>query len=268
MPVTVIAESFPGKTAAIVCAKNNIVHAVANATELSTTETDPSAIAAVAGNYSATVTLAVGTYQVYVIDTVRAKKMSSAEITVVDVNGTYRAVEHGTSNSASSVWSPEDVEYVLEQLALLTVSGGGIVVPMGDFMCARVDVERVYGSDNVAAWADINNNKDVDEIEAQINYAISVADSEMRGSLASSQWIMPSAGDTLPVILVHNVAKLAGVKLYESRYAVNDLSESGGQHQLAVHKRDVGRFIQSVLLGAISISPLTSTVNSAAPNVI
>lgn len=192
----------------------------------------------------------------------------AAMVEVVTGVTRFKAAALSQAPSAAGAWTLEQVTYALDQLALLTVAGGGVVVPMGSYMCARVDVERVFGSENVASWADLNNNQVAGEIDARINYCIQIADSEMRAALASSQWVMPVEGDTLPALLVHYVAVKAGVLLYEGRPVVDDMADGAGAHQLATHKRDVGRFIQGVLLNAISLEPLVSQINSAAPNVV
>ena len=45
--------------------------------------------------------------------------------------------------------------------------------------CVRADVEAVYGTGNVAKWADLNNNGSAGEITARIAWAITAASNEI-----------------------------------------------------------------------------------------
>lgn len=168
-------------------------------------------------------------------------------------------------NGADSMWTAEDIQFAKDKLAMLTLSGATIVVPAGAYMCARGDVENFYGVDNVAKWADKNNNGNASEISTAIAYAIMMADADIRAKLTGSKWTMPQAGDIVPAILVYHVAMLAGVVLYESR-GVRDIDTAGNaQHQLTFAINRVDQFIKSVHLNAIDLSPLIAESNSAAP---
>ena len=165
----------------------------------------------------------------------------------------------------SSAWTSEQVTYALSQLALLEMNGNSVVIPAGTYMCARGDIEQVFGTVSVAAWADLNNTGDADEITARINYRIVMADNFIRSVLDNGPWVMPVEGDSIPSILVYNTAALAGVYLYEAR-GVKDYNPQGfAQHQLSYHKKNVEDFLKGVLVGSISLKPLAYSITSAAP---
>lgn len=162
-------------------------------------------------------------------------------------------------------WTEEQREYILEQLALLTVSGASVVVTAGVYMCARGDVEQVYGNANTATWADLNNNQDANEITSRINYHIAIADNYIRSVLTQGAWVMPVEGDTIPAILAYNCARLAGVLLYEGR-GVTDYDPKGKAiHQLSNHKNGVDSFLKSVVYGSTDLSPLVKSSTNEAP---
>lgn len=162
-------------------------------------------------------------------------------------------------------WTEQQREYILEQLALLTVSGASVVVTSGVYMCARGDVEQVYGNANTATWADLNNNQNSSEITSRINYHIAIADNYIRSVLTQGAWVMPVEGDTIPAILAYNCARLAGVLLYEGR-GVTDYDPKGRAiHQLSNHKNGVDSFLKSVVYGSTDLSPLVKSSTNEAP---
>lgn len=135
----------------------------------------------------------------------------------------------------------------------------------GAYMCTRTDVEQIFGTTAVSAWADLNNNGNSAEIAARIEYRIAMADSYIRSILSNSMWAMPVEGDTLPVVISYNTAAMAGVYLYEGR-GVQDYNEKGfAQHQLSFHKKNVEDFLKGVLVGSISLSPLLYAIDNCAP---
>lgn len=166
---------------------------------------------------------------------------------------------------AAGGWAEEQIQYAMDQLGLLTISGSTVVIPSGELMCTRGDVEQVFGTTSVAAWADLNNTGDADDIAARINYRIAMADNYVRSVLASGPWNMPEPGDIIPAILAYNVAALTGVYLYEAR-GIQDYNAAGhAQHQLSYHKKNVEDFLKGVLVGTINLKPLTYSIMSAAP---
>ena len=183
---------------------------------------------------------------------------------VADANTVYMNSDKPAATTAN-VWTQEQVDYAISQLGLLTLSGSTVVIPSGELMCTRGDVEQVFGTVSVATWADLNNTGDADDIAARINYRIAMADNYVRSVLASGPWNMPEPGDIIPAILAYNVAALTGVYLYEAR-GIQDYNAAGhAQHQLSYHKKNVEDFLKGVLVGTINLKPLTYSITSAAP---
>lgn len=187
-------------------------------------------------------------------------------VSLLLVAGTYTVTAPGGGGGEGGTdWTSEQRTYILGQLALLTVSGAMVVVTAGERMCARGDVEQVYGNTNVAKWADLNNNANADEILSRINYHIAMADNYIRAAIGNGAWVMPEEGDTIPAILAYNCARLTGVLLYEAR-GVSDYDSNGRPvHQLMYHKKSVDDFLKGVLVGSVSLSPLTYSITNAAP---
>lgn len=180
-------------------------------------------------------------------------------------DGSVAKLAQGAGGAGGTDWTEEQREYILEQLALLTVSGASVVVTSGVYMCARGDVEQVYGNANTATWADLNNNQNSSEITSRINYHIAIADNYIRSVLTQGAWVMPVEGDTIPAILAYNCARLAGVLLYEGR-GVSDYDSKGKPiHQLSHHKNGVDSFLKSVVYGSTDLSPLVKSSTNEAP---
>lgn len=180
-------------------------------------------------------------------------------------DGSVAKLAQGAGGAGGTDWTSEQRTYILAQLALLSLSGSAVVVTSGTFMCARGDVEQVYGNRNVEKWADLNNTADADEILSRINYHIAMADNYIRAAISNGAWVMPESGDTIPAILAYNCARLAGVLMYEAR-GVSDYDSNGRPiHQLMYHKKSVDDFLKSVLNGSISLAPLTYGITNAAP---
>lgn len=174
-------------------------------------------------------------------------------------------VQDAYPSAGAEIWQQIDIDYVLDQLALLSIQNGVVVVPMGSYMCARGDLEAVFGAVNVASWGDKNNNASAPEIDAAILYAISIADSMTRSQLYQSPYAMPVSGDEVPATLVYHVAGLAGVLLYENKGVIDFDPTTGIEHKLSFHRRRWEAFIAAVKVGAISLAPLSYTAASGAP---
>jgi hypothetical protein len=168
-------------------------------------------------------------------------------------------------NGASSMWTLEDIAFAKQKLALLTLSSSVVTVPIGSAMCERGDIEKIFGPTNVAKWADIENNEDVDDIAAQITWAITISDSYFRAALAQSRWKLPESGDICPAILSYFVACRAGVELYDNKGVLSYDPEGEAQHALSLHRKRTDQFIASVKAGTLDLSPLKSLITDAAP---
>ena len=121
---------------------------------------------------------------------------------------------------------------------------------MANDYCARSDIENVFGVDNVALWADMNNNESVTEIAARVVWAISAASNELDDLLRSTSYRIPfktGAGVT-PETIEDLTAHLAGVRLYENR-GVDEIREGQPIHKLLWARQHVEQAIAEIKSG-------------------
>lgn len=100
--------------------------------------------------------------------------------------------------------------------------------------CERGDIEDVFGIQNVAKWADLDNNEDADAIDSRIARSIAYATARIDAALSGGVFRIPiaNADATIPTLINDVAANLAGVWLYESRGVVDMDPEGRPQHRL------------------------------------
>lgn len=119
--------------------------------------------------------------------------------------------------------------------------------------CVRSDLENIFGATNIAKWADINNDGDVQTIDARINWAMMVTYHYMNSKLEGCIYRIPFSGQ-YPIITYCN-AGLAAVKLYESRGITNYNEASGKpEHQLENIRTECNNFIGQIRAGILRIN--------------
>ena len=123
--------------------------------------------------------------------------------------------------------------------------------------CIRSDVESAYGPNNVATWADLNNNGEASEITARIAWAIDRASNELNDRLRGGIYNIPFG--SAPMTIRDLTAELAGVLLYESR-GVTDFNPDTGApyHKLQWHREHVKETIQDIRAGIIRLNVTTN----------
>ena len=94
--------------------------------------------------------------------------------------------------------------------------------------CERADVENVFGVDNVAEWADLDNDANATTIENQITWAIAAAGDEIDDYMRGTRYRLPLQvlAGTTPTSVRDSAATIAGLKLYDRRGIEDD--EGGG----------------------------------------
>lgn len=85
--------------------------------------------------------------------------------------------------------------------------------------CTRSDIEDRFGVNNVADWADLDNDEDATKIANRITRSITWASAEIDDHAAVSNYTIPLAdsGGSTPTTVEHLAAVLAGIWLYEAR---------------------------------------------------
>lgn len=112
--------------------------------------------------------------------------------------------------------------------------------------CSRKDIERAYGKNNVGRWADLDSNKDTEEIEDRIQYQIVQAGNEVDGDLSQSPYGTPFE-EPYPDVIVYLCALKAGILLYMGRRIASDdlqnqVSQQQKHYQELVNKINADRF--------------------------
>lgn len=83
--------------------------------------------------------------------------------------------------------------------------------------CTRSDVEKRWGTRNVAKWADLDNDQNAATIQAQIEWAIDAASQRIDMDISGAGYVTPLENVGL---VNYHAASLAGAILYNAR-AVN-----------------------------------------------
>mgnify|MGYP001217216230 CR=1 FL=1 len=101
--------------------------------------------------------------------------------------------------------------------------------------CTRSDVEGLYGSRNVAVWADLNNDQDATIQAAAIARAIETASELIDSKLRNTVYSIPMRdhNGSTPVLIREIAATLAGVALFTARGGSMTRDEETGA---AVHR--------------------------------
>jgi phage gp36-like protein len=93
--------------------------------------------------------------------------------------------------------------------------------PVNGKYCERVDLEAVFGKENIVIWADLDDTRIAFQITNRINTAIAYATSEVEDSLRGSLYVIPlvekTGGSNSEQTIRTLCATIAGIWLYESR---------------------------------------------------
>lgn len=117
----------------------------------------------------------------------------------------------------------------------------------------RTDLNNVYGALNISMWADVNNNKDHDEIEARVQYAINVATAETEAILRLLSYEVVDAVEH--ILVKHATALRAGDLLYTPRR----FSDLGGARMLTTsdlisyHRKEYLTFFKDLQANKIDL---------------
>lgn len=112
----------------------------------------------------------------------------------------------------------------------------------------RSDVEMVFGADNIAVWADLNNNEAAGEITARIVWAAALADAEIDDTLRNGPYTIPFASP-YPVVITDIAARLAGMFLYDARRLHDETSQEGGNYKYNYHRKYCHDLLYQILNG-------------------
>lgn len=112
--------------------------------------------------------------------------------------------------------------------------------------CTRSDVESIFGTENVAQWADLDNDQDATNIATRIADAILDADAYIDDQMRMSQYAIPLANSSAqtPRSIKRLSAAKAGLLLYEARGSM-DVNEVTGApiHRYAARAKEIDRML-------------------------
>jgi phage gp36-like protein len=113
----------------------------------------------------------------------------------------------------------------------------------------RTDIERVAGADNVARWADVNNDGNATTITNAITAAIEWADEMIDGAFRDGPYVIPFSAT--PTLVARWSAKLAAVELYRSRGLRDDGDSAAGK--LTEWEKQVNRDLMMYTSGSLRL---------------
>ncbi len=134
--------------------------------------------------------------------------------------------------------------------------------------CSRAHMESMFGRENIAKWADMENTEDAQLGFSRVSRSIVVATAEIDDRLRDGPVVIPFA--VPPTTIVNLAAAFAGVWLYESR-GIEDFDDTTGQpiHRLAHHKKQAIRTLDEIRAGKRVIdAPTTSRSGVNAPFIV
>jgi galactitol-specific phosphotransferase system IIB component len=122
---------------------------------------------------------------------------------------------------------------------------------MSSSYCTQANIETVYGANNVAKWADIDNDANATTKSTRITYAIDVASEEIDDVLRTSPVRIPivTAAGATPKTIEHIAAVLAGLWLYEGRGAEDYNRQGTIRHGHAWRRVWARRYLEDIASG-------------------
>jgi len=121
--------------------------------------------------------------------------------------------------------------------------------------CTRSDVEDVFGVNNVAKWAKLEDTDTAAMVTARIARGIAVATDHAQNVLRNGPYLIADLTAAMPAILTDAVAKLTGVWLYENR-GIEDFDPESGRavHKLVWHQRTASRVLRAIKFGTVTLA--------------
>lgn len=112
--------------------------------------------------------------------------------------------------------------------------------------CTRSDIEDLFGTDNLALWADLDGDRDATKIAARIAKAITYAQADLDSRLLGGPYVVPIT--TSHPVITELTATLAGAWLYSARGQL-DAGSRDGTDRLTARRTEAGHTIKAILSG-------------------
>jgi len=130
-------------------------------------------------------------------------------------------------------------------------------------------IRSIFGSDNVDAWADLDNDQDATKMAARIAEAIDDAEADLHDRLRGGPYTIPISGGAASTTMARLANTLAGVLLYEARGVV-DMDPETGQpiDRLAAHRKRVVVTVEQIRSGERVLDAALDGDVSTGPSVV
>lgn len=125
--------------------------------------------------------------------------------------------------------------------------------------CAQADIELEFGADNVAEWADIDNDASAGTKAARIAEALLVADEQIDEVLRMTSLKLAATqadGAGTPKTINRLARVIAGLWLYEARGAVDYTRDGTPMHGHWWRRKWADDYLEKIRSGAIQIDAI------------
>lgn len=152
-------------------------------------------------------------------------------------------------------------------IAFATLEWDGTQEVTAHAYCTRTGIENMFGSTNVAKWADLNNDNDAGVIAARIDQACKLVTAKINAMLVGGVYNIPFSYTAPPAEIVDAATTLAGCWLYEQPRGAEDAADEGGQSRLASQRKQAWLFIRRLRAGVARLVGIP-TVATTVPTVV
>ncbi len=136
--------------------------------------------------------------------------------------------------------------------------------------CVRADIETLFGVNNVASWADLDNDQDTDNITARITAAITTADDYIDSFLRDGPYDLPLAddADAVPVLVRDISVRLAGTNLYSARGTLDYDEQGKPEDRLQWHREQAVDNLQLIKDRVLNLDVAAKAIQRTVPTVV
>lgn len=136
--------------------------------------------------------------------------------------------------------------------------------------CTRTDIETLFGANNVAAWADLDNDEDTVKVAARIVAAIVTADDFIESYMRDGPYALPLADDedAVPALVRDISARLAGSNLYSARGVIDYDPNGEPVNRLQWHREQAEKNLQRLKNRTLNLDNTAAAIQRTVPTVI
>lgn len=125
----------------------------------------------------------------------------------------------------------------------------------------REDIESIFGEDNLIKWADLDGDREEDDIEDRIGFYLCEASTIVDGRLHGGPYSIPFTSP-FPRRVTAITARLAGCLIYEARgYLESDEDLVNPRKVMAQYHKEVIKWLSDVRARRVKILGLNSATD-------